>query len=43
LTVTGGTKRFEGATGSCALDNHLKQIEPGRQEQFGNFVCDITR
>jgi hypothetical protein len=43
LNITGGTKRFENATGSCALDNHLRQIEFGRQEQFGTFVCDITR
>jgi hypothetical protein len=42
LTVTGGAKRFEGATGSCALDNHLNQTGPGRQEQYGSFVCDIT-
>jgi hypothetical protein len=42
LTITGGTLRFEGAAGSCALVNHLNVIGPGVQEQFGTFVCEVV-
>jgi hypothetical protein len=41
LTITAGSDQFRGASGSCILDNHLRQIEFGLQEQFGTFVCDI--
>jgi hypothetical protein len=43
LHVTAGTGSFAGATGSCSLDNHLRQIRFGLQEQYGTFSCDITR
>jgi hypothetical protein len=42
LTITGGTGAYEGASGSCDLDNHLTQVGFGTQEQYGSFACDIT-
>lgn len=42
LTITGGTGTYEGASGSCDLDNHLRQIEFGAQEQYGTFACEIA-
>jgi hypothetical protein len=42
LTITGGSGRFAGATGSCTLDNHLTDTGPGAQEHDGPFTCDIT-
>ncbi len=41
LQITGGTRKYEGATGSCSLDNHLRQIRFGEQEQYGSFICDF--
>jgi hypothetical protein len=43
LDVHSGTGEFAGATGVCALDNHLRTIESGAQEQWGTFVCDLHR
>ena len=43
LGITGGTKRFKRASGSCTLDNHLLPRESGVQEHFGTFECDIDR
>jgi hypothetical protein len=42
LTVDHGTGQFEGARGSCLLDNHLVPAGPGVQHQSGTFVCDGT-
>ena len=42
LDITGGTQRFAGATGTCRLDNHLRQIQFGLQDDFGSFTCDIA-
>jgi hypothetical protein len=42
LDITGGTKRFHGASGSCVLDNHVRQIRFGVQEQSGSFTCDVA-
>jgi hypothetical protein len=42
LTITGGTGRHEGASGSCELDNHLTDTAPGVQEHDGSFSCEIT-
>jgi hypothetical protein len=41
IVVTGGTGRFAGATGSCHLDNHLRQLQFGTNEQWGSFSCAI--
>jgi hypothetical protein len=41
LVITNGTGRFLGASGSCDLDNHLRPIASGEQEQHGTFTCDI--
>jgi hypothetical protein len=41
IVVTGGTGRFVGATGSCHLDNHLRQVAFGTNEQWGSFTCAI--
>lgn len=41
IDVTGGTQRFAGATGTCRLDNHLRVIQFGLQDDFGAFTCDI--
>ena len=43
LSITGGTKRFRRASGSCTLDNHLLPRESGVQEHFGTFECEIDR
>ncbi len=42
LDVHAGTGDLVGAHGSCALENHLRPIEFGAQEQFGTFVCDLA-
>jgi hypothetical protein len=42
LHVTDGTGSFAGATGSCSLDNHLREVRSGVQEQYGTFACDIS-
>jgi len=41
LTITGGTGRYAGASGSCALDNHLTDTAPWAQEHHGSFSCEI--
>jgi hypothetical protein len=41
LNITGGTGNFEGASGSCQLDNHLRPIASGEQQQYGTFTCYI--
>ena len=43
LTITGGTGSYLGASGSCTLDNHLVSVDVGTQEQWGDFVCDLSR
>lgn len=42
LTITGGTGRYQGATGTCVLDNHLVDTGAGQQEQSGTFGCEIS-
>jgi hypothetical protein len=42
LDITGGTQRFAGATGTCRLDNHLRQIQFGLQDDSGSFTCNIA-
>lgn len=42
LTITGGTGRYAGAAGSCALDNHLIDTAPWAQEHHGSFSCEIS-
>ena len=42
LDITAGTQRFAGASGTCRLDNHLRVIHFGLQDDFGSFDCDIT-
>jgi len=42
LTVTRGTGAYTGANGSCLLDNHIRQISFGVQEQSGTFTCAIA-
>jgi hypothetical protein len=42
LEITGGTGSFEGAAGSCILDNHLRTVALGQQEQWGTFECAVT-
>jgi hypothetical protein len=41
IDVTAGTQRFAGAAGTCRLDNHLRVIQFGLQDDFGTFTCDI--
>jgi len=43
LDVTAGTGEYAGATGTCRLENHLRPITFGVQEQFGTFVCDLAQ
>jgi hypothetical protein len=42
LNITGGTGSFDGATGECLLDNHLRDVQFGVQEQYGTFSCAIS-
>lgn len=42
LDITAGTERFAGATGTCRLDNHLRVIKFGLQDDFGSFTCDVA-
>jgi Sigma-70 region 2 len=42
LEITGGTGAYDGATGSCTLDNHLVETGAGTQSQWGDFACAIT-
>jgi hypothetical protein len=42
LHVTRGTGVYAGASGWCELDNHIRQIAFGVQEQSGMFTCDIA-
>lgn len=42
LTIDGGTGSFDGATGACALMNHVTQVTLGTQRQDGTFACDIV-
>jgi hypothetical protein len=39
IAVTGGTGRYDGATGACELDDHIVQVEIGVQQHSGTFVC----
>lgn len=41
MTVTDGTGRFAGATGTCDVDNHVEDTTPGRNRQYGSFTCDL--
>jgi hypothetical protein len=43
LTITGGTKRYRNATGSCTQQNVVREISFGLQEQTGTMECDIVR
>ena len=43
LDIRSGTGQFAGVTGTCRLDNHLRPISFGVQEQSGAFVCDLAR
>jgi hypothetical protein len=42
LDITGGTGAYDGATGTCTLDNHLVETGAGTQSQSGDFACAIT-
>jgi hypothetical protein len=42
LTITGGTGRFDGADGTCAVDTHITPGSLGTQHQDGTFTCDFT-
>ena len=42
--ITGGTRRFKGASGTCVLTlRSLVSVEFGHQLHSGTWVCDITR
>jgi hypothetical protein len=38
----GGTGAYDGAAGTCTLDNHLVETGAGTQSQSGDFACAIT-
>jgi hypothetical protein len=42
LNITGGTASFKGAAGECLLDNHLRDVQFGVQEQYGTFSWTIS-
>ncbi len=41
LQINSGTGAYAGAAGSCILDNHVRPLGEGLQEQSGTFTCDI--
>ena len=41
LQINNGTGAYAGALGSCILDNHVRPLGEGLQEQSGTFTCDI--
>jgi hypothetical protein len=41
VDVLAGTGRLAGRTGSCRLDNHLRETRLGAQEQWGSFTCEL--
>jgi hypothetical protein len=41
LTVTGGSGRYEGASGECTADNHVERVSLGTQLQSGDIICTI--
>lgn len=43
LDVHAGTGEFAGASGTCRLENHLRTISFGVQEQSGAFTCDLAK
>jgi hypothetical protein len=43
LDIHAGTGTYAGATGTCAVDNHLYQPEFGVQDQWGTFTCEVAR
>ncbi len=42
ITITGGTGRYEGATGACEMDNHVTQVKLGVQQHSGTFTCILS-
>ncbi len=42
MQIHEGTGDYAGATGECAIDNHLEMVRFGRQRQFGTFDCTVT-
>jgi hypothetical protein len=42
VDITAGTQRFSSASGTCRLDNHLRVIQFGLQDDFGSFTCNIA-
>jgi hypothetical protein len=42
LHITGGTGEYDGASGSCVMENHHDDFENGRQQQWGTLDCDIA-
>jgi hypothetical protein len=42
LTITGGTGIYAGASGECALDNHVEKVALGTQRQSGDISCSIV-
>ena len=42
LTVDSGTGLFAGATGSCAVEEHLVMVRFGEQTHSGPFTCTFT-
>jgi hypothetical protein len=43
LEVRTGLGEYAGVTGACEIDNHLRPISFGVQEQSGTFACDLAR
>jgi len=41
IRITGGSGRYEGAQGSCALTVHLRDLDFGVQENTGTFSCTV--
>lgn len=42
MTVTDGTGRFAGVTGTCDVANNVRDTAPGRSHQYGSFTCDLS-
>jgi hypothetical protein len=42
ITISRGTGRYAGVTGSCLLDEHIRQVTFGVQDHSGTFDCALS-
>ena len=42
IAIDSGTGSYAGATGSCAVEEHLVMVQFGEQNHSGPFTCTLT-